>query len=229
MNSTGRVLAGFEWDYDGTVSIMRGTGYQGKGVSRTLFLNNPKLEEIPEQLFAVKISKSTNPSRAGKVVFKYFSFRFNPEAKYENIAPENVTMDMELTDIKALIIAKMVNFPQVEISLNINLPGKFTNITCADGTYALYDENKPEFASEDPTKSGNAPYYIKGDANVHVKLKGAASQNNEYLQVTLSTTATANEIFQKMETGKVWGGSDDMGAGVAAPTGNAGAATGSLW
>ena len=65
MNSIGNVLTNFEWDYEGPISIIRGTGYQNKGVSRTMFLT-PKLADIPEQLFALKVSQSTNPARAGK-------------------------------------------------------------------------------------------------------------------------------------------------------------------
>ena len=148
MNSIGNILANFEWTYEGPISIIRGTGYQGKGVSRTLFLNEPKLEDIPEQLFAVKLSQSTNPAKAGK--------------------------------------------------------GRFTNVQCSDGLFAIYDETKPEFQSDDPTKSGDAPYYIKSDAVIQVKLKGAVSQGNEYQQSTLSTPATAAETFQNRQVGSVW-------------------------
>ena len=207
MNSTERVLKGFEWAYTGTVSIMRGSGYQGKGVSRTLFLA-PKLEDVPEQLFALKISQSTNPAKAGKPVFKFFSYRFDENAKFENTAPEAVNMQTPLSDIKAMVISKFGNIPTAQISLNINLPGRFTNVTCADGTYAIYDEEK--FPNEDPNKVGEAPYYIKGDAVINVTLKGAESQNNEYLQTTLSTTAVSNDIFQKTQSGKVWDGENSQ-------------------
>lgn len=208
MDSIGNVLTGFEWDYDGPISIFRGTGYQGKGVSRTMFLT-PKLEEIPEQLFALKLSQSTNPAKAGKPVFRYFSFRFDENGKYENFAPEGISLNTPLSEIKNMVISKMGNIPNAQISINVNLHGTFTNVTCADGTFAIYDEEK--FPSADSNKHGNAPYYIKGDANIHVKLKGAVSQGNEYLQSTLSTTATSNDIFQKVQRGKVWGEEDNSG------------------
>lgn len=204
MNSIGNILANFEWTYEGPISIIRGTGYQGKGVSRTLFLNEPKLEDIPEQLFAVKLSQSTNPAKAGKVVFRFFSFRFDPNQKFENMAPTGVGMDTPLSEIKAMIISKLGNIPQAEASINVNLKGRFTNVQCSDGLFAIYDETKPEFQSDDPTKSGDAPYYIKSDAVIQVKLKGAVSQGNEYLQSTLSTPATAAETFQNRQVGSVW-------------------------
>lgn len=221
MNSIGNVLTGFEWNYDGPVSIMRGTGYQGKGVSRTLFLSPKSLADIPEQLFALKISQSTDPAKAGKPAFRFFSFRFDDNSKFQNIAPAELTMDMDLSIVKNTVISRMMNIPNAQFSINVNLHGKFTNVECADGTFAIYDEEK--FANPDPNKSGDAPYYIKGDAIIHVKLKGAVSQGNEYLQSTLSTTQSANDIFQKMQAGKVWGGDEGSvasasAASVAAPT-----------
>lgn len=224
MNSVGKVLAGFEWDYDGPISIIRGTGYQGKGVSRTMFLS-PKLEDIPAQLFAVKMSQSTNPAKAGKVVFRYFSFRFNENEKYQNMAPTGITLETSLDEIKAMVVSKLANIPNTQVSVNINLHGRFTNVTCADGTYAIYDEEK--FQSPDPNKSGDAPYYIKQGVNIHVKLKGADSaQGNEYIQSILSTTAVADEIFQKVQSGKVWG--EDDGTAAAAPVAGNGTPT-AVW
>lgn len=224
MNSIGKVLTNFEWECDSTLGFTFGQGYQGKGISRTMFLN-PKLEEIPEQLFAVKVSQSKDPAKAGKLVFKYFSFRFDENEKYSDMAPSGVSLDTELSEVKNLVVSKLGNIPQTQISLNIKLKGTFTNIACADGVYAIYDESK--FQNADPNKNGRAPYYIKSDAVIHVKLKGADSpQGNEYIQTTLSTTATSNDIFQKIETGKIWGEDDGVSA-PAAPV-NAGA-SGAVW
>lgn len=210
MNSIGNILTGFEWDYDGPVSFMKGTGYQGKGVSRTMFLS-PKLENIPEQLFAIKTSQSSNPAKAGKPVFKYFSYRFNENEKFNDQAPSDVTINMELSQVKNIVVSKLLNIPQAQFSLSIKLHGTFTNIQCADGVYAIYDEEK--FPNTDPARVGDAPYYVRNDVNVHVKLKGAMSQaNNEYLQSTISTTATSNEVFQAKETSKVWNGADNTTA-----------------
>lgn len=227
MNSIGKVLSNFEWECDSTLGFAFGTGYQGKGISRTMFLK-PKLEEIPEQLFAVKVSQSKEAAKAGKIVFKWFSFRFDPNAKYESMAPAGVTLETPLADIKALVVSKMGNIPQAEVSLNIKLNGKFTNIACADGVYAIYDEEK--FPNPDPNRNGRAPYYVRNEAIIHVKLKGAESQGNEYLQSTLSTTAVSNDIFVKTETGKVWG-ADDQGAtpNPAPSAGVDGAASTAVW
>ena len=120
------------------------------------------------------------------------------------MAPTGVGMDTPLSEIKAMIISKLGNIPQAEASINVNLKGRFTNVQCSDGLFAIYDETKPEFQSDDPTKSGDAPYYIKSDAVIQVKLKGAVSQGNEYLQSTLSTPATAAETFQNRQVGSVW-------------------------
>lgn len=215
MNSIGNVLTNFEWEYEGPISIIRGTGYEGKGVSRTLFLK-PNLADIPEELFALKSSQSKNPAKAGKLVFKYFSFRFDENAKYENLAPSEVTLETPLSDVKNLVVSKIGNIPNAQISVNVNLHGSFTNVTCADGTFAIYDEEK--FKSADPSKSGDAPYYIKSDAIIRVKLKGAVSQGNEYLQSTLSTTASADDIFQKVQAGKVWGEDSDSSSAAASPS-----------
>lgn len=210
MNSAGKVLTNFEWKYEGPIKIMRGKGYQGKGVSRTMFLT-PKLEDIPVELFALKISQSTNPAKTGKPTFRYFNFRFDPNAKYEDMAPTGIDLTTPLEEIKATVITKFGNIPNAEISVNVHLAGKFTNVTCADGVFAIYDEDK--FPNADPDRAGNAPYYLKSDAIMNVALKGAVSQGNEYLQSTISTTAISNDVFQKSQTGKVWGEEEGVSAG----------------
>lgn len=225
-NSIGKILLGFEWDYDGPVRFVTTKGYQGQGISRTMFLTPKTLEEIPEELFAVKISQSRNPERAGKPVFRFFSYRLTPgEGKFMDLAPTGITMETPLADIKNLVVSKFTNLgTPVELSLSIGLHGTFTNIQCSDGVYALYDTSK--FSDPDPEKNGRAPYWIKNGVEIHVKLKGADSvQGNDYIQSTLSTTATANEIFQKAEVGKVWEGADMDGMGAAAPAAPAAPAT----
>lgn len=218
--SIGKILSGFEWDYDGPVRFVTGKGYQGKGISRTMFLSPSNLADIPEELFAVKLSQSVKAERAGKPVFRFFSYRFTPgEGAYQDLAPTGITLDTPLSEIKNLVVSKFSNLPTpIEISLAVNLHGKFTNIQCSDGVFALYDEDK--FKDPDPEKNGRAPYWIKAGTQIHVKLKGADSvQGNEYIQSTLSTTASADEIFQKAQVGKVWDGveADAPAAPAAAP------------
>lgn len=232
MNSIGNVLGNFEWEYEGPISIVKGTGYQGKGVSRTMFLSPANMDSIPEQLFALKVSQSTSPDKAGKLVFKYLSYRFDENSKFSNLAPSDVTLETELANVKASVISKfsaLITNGQTsvkpQLSINVNLHGKFTNITCADGVYAIYDEEK--FTNPDPNKVGDAPYYIKKDAVIQVKLKGAVSQNNEYLQSTLSTVASSNDIFQKAQSGKIWG--EDDGVSAPAPAAPAAGNTPPVW
>lgn len=204
MKSTENVLKGFEWEYDGTVGFARGEGYQNNGISRTIFLH-PAVADIPEQLFAVKVSQSRNPNKAGRTVFKYLSIRMAADQNPVDLAPSNVTLDTELSEIKSIIMSKLQNLPGASVSLNISLKGKFTSIACADGTFKLYDEDEPDFKTDDPKTTGNAPYYIKSDAHIHVKLKGADSkQNNPYIQTTLSTTSASSEIFVKPQRGAIW-------------------------
>ena len=92
--SIGKILSGFEWDYDGPVRFVTGKGYQGKGISRTMFLSPSNLADIPEELFAVKLSQSVKAERAGKPVFRFFSYRFTPgEGAYQDLAPTGITLD----------------------------------------------------------------------------------------------------------------------------------------
>ena len=200
MNSIGKILDGFQYDYEGPISIRKGTGYQGKGISRTMFLS-PKLADIPEQLFAVKISQSPNPAKAGKPVFRYFSYRFNENEKYENMAPTGITLETPLADVKNMVVSKLSNIPSAQVSINVTLHGSKTFLACADGDWCIFNDDE-----------GDLPYYVKPDAVIRVTLKGAESQGNEYLQSMLSTTASSSDVFQKIRTGKIWGKDEADGA-----------------
>ena len=227
MTSAENVLQGFEWDYDGTVGFSRGPGYMGVGISRTLFLH-PKIEDIPEQLFALKVSQSSNAQRAGKLVFKYLSYRVGEDQPSSDLAPSSVDMTTPLSQIRDMFVSKLGALPGASVSLTIALKGAFTNIQCADGLFALYDEAKEEFKTDDPNTTGNAPYYIKSDAQIHVKLKGAMSkQGNPYIQTTLSSTSTSSEIFVKPQRGAVWNPDDQ--AGTPAPEAPESDAPASIW
>ena len=227
MTSAENVLQGFEWDYDGTVGFSRGPGYMGSGISRTIFLH-PKIEDIPEQLFAVKVSQSSNPQKAGKFVFKYLSYKVSEDQPSSDMAPSSVDMTTPLAQIKEMFIWKVGALPGASVFLNIGLKGAFTNIQCADGLFALYDEGKEEFKTDDPNTTGNAPYYIKSDAQIHVKLKGAMSkQGNAYIQTTLSSTSTSDEIFVKPQRGAIWNPDDQAAA--PAPAAPAGETPASIW
>lgn len=227
MNSTENVLNGFEWEYDGTVGFSRGQGFKGVGISRTMFLH-PNVADIPEQLFAVKVSQSTNPQKAGTLVFKYLSYRLADDQKYMDSVPNGVDLQTPLSDIKALVVSKFATIQSASVALNIGLKGKFTSITCTDGTFKLYDEDEPSFKTDDPNTTGNAPYYIKNDAQVHVKLKGAMSkQGNAYIQSTLSSTSASSEIFAQPQRGAIW--SPDGAVASAEPAAAATATPENIW
>lgn len=216
MNSTENVLQNFEYDYDGTVGFARGQGYKGVGISRTIFLH-PELQDIPEEMFAIKVSQSTNPQKAGKFVFRFLSYRLAEDQAPSDMVPSGIDMTTPLADIKNAFVQKMANLPGASVSLNIGLKGKFTTIACADGNFKLYDEDEPEFKTDDPNTTGNAPYYIKNDAQIHVKLKGANSkQGNPYIQTTLSSTSASSEIFAQPQKGQIWN-PDGNSAASAAP------------
>lgn len=204
MTSKDNVLKDFEWGYDGTVGFARGRGYQGVGISRTMFLH-PKVEDVPENLFAVKMSQSQNPQKQGKLVFKYLSYRLTEDQKPIDLVPSGIDLDTPLAEIKSAFISKINGTPGASVSLNIGLKGKFTNLVCADGTFKLYDEDEPAFKTDDPNTSGNAPYYVKNDAEIHVVLKGAMSrQGNAYIQSSLSTTSSSDEVLAKPQRGAIW-------------------------
>lgn len=217
MNSNENVLQGFEWECDTTVGFARGQGYQGVGISRTIFLH-PDLESIPENLFAVKVSKSSNQQKQGRIVFKYVSYRMTENDKPMDLAPAGIDLSTPLDQIKAAFVNMKAKTPSMSVSLNIGLKGKFTTIACADGTFKLYDEDEADFKTDDPNTTGNAPYYIKSDAKIHVKLKGAMSkQGNPYIQTTLSSTLASSEIFAMTQKGQVWNPeANAMPAGAAA-------------
>ncbi len=207
MNSNDNVLQNFEWEYDGTVGFARGKGYKGVGISRTIFLH-PEVADIPEQLFAIKVSQSTQPNKTGKLVFRFLTYRLteNQEGPLD-LVPQGIDMNTPLADIKAAFVQKITSTPGASVSLNIGLKGTFTNIACADGIFKLYDENEAEFKTDDPETTGNAPYYIKSDANIHVKLKGADSkQGNWYIQSTLSSTSASSEILAMPQRGTIYRG-----------------------
>ncbi len=217
MTSNENVLQNFEYEYDGTVSIVRGVGYQGTGISRTIFLHPENVQDIPEELFAIKVSKSTNPQKANKFVFRFLSYRLEKDQKPSDLVPGGIDMTTPLADLKAAFVSKMATLPDASVSLNINLKGTFTNIACADAVIKLYDESEPEFKTEDPNTTGNAPYYIKPDAQIHVKLKGAMSkQGNPYIQTTLSTVGTSDQVLTRPQKGSIWKADENAGSGVAA-------------
>lgn len=205
--SIGNALVGLEWDYKGKISIFKGQGYQG-GVSRTMFLS-PKpseLKDMPEELFVVKISQSKNPERAGKPLFRFFTFRASAEDKYTDTVPNGIDQSTPLSEIKAMVVESLGSREEMDISIRIPLHGTFTIINLADGAFDIYNEEK--FKSNDIMEKGEPPYYLRNDVDVTVSLKGAENLGNDYLQSRISSSLTADEVFQKKAASKVWGEDD---------------------
>lgn len=209
--SIGKVLKGVEYTYEGPISIFKGRGYQG-GVSRTMFLTPTidQLENMPEELFVVKISQSQNPDRAGKALFRFFTFRTSSDEKYSDLVPKGVTQTTPLAEIKEKVIKTLKQIDGAEVSITVPLHGTFTTVDLADGRFDIYNEAK--FPSDDIKTLGEPPYYIKPDATMAVTLKGAENLGNEYFQSRISSPLSADDVFQKKAAGKIWGEEDSTGA-----------------
>lgn len=208
--SIGKILKGFEHSITGPISIFKSKGYEGKGISRTMFLTPESLEAIPEELFALKISQSSNPALAGKAAFRYFGFKFTDEEKFQSVAPDGLNLSTPLADVKAKVIAGLSLVPEAQYSISVPLKGKFTPVKFADDTFNIYDE--AAFPNESWEVLGEPPYYLKQDTIVTVKLSGHESRGNEYFRSELSTNATSDEALQKKgAVGKIWG-ADESGS-----------------
>lgn len=206
MNSTGTIIDGQTYKYVGPVRILKGMNLNKTKSSRTLVLKPEKLDDLPAFLFALKISQSKNPAKAGKTVFKYFSFRMGDGSDggvFINLAPTGMDLTTDLEQVKAQVISKLANIPNVEYSINVNLPGNFCNVETPQGTYVVF--SREQFPNADPMKEGEPPYYLSGEAILRVTLKGAVSQGNEYFQSTFETDQSPEEIFRTRSEGKVWG------------------------
>lgn len=239
MNSNTHSLAGLHYVYNGHVSTTKGKGWQGKGASRTLFCY-PKIADIPSSLFACKVSQSPKPERQGKLVFKYLSFRFDPNGQFNDLAPSTVTMDTDLDNVKNIVTTQLASIPTAEISLQIRLHGKWKNITTGTGPVALYNDDDETLQHADLMKNGEPPYYIKKDAVITVTLKGMDSaQGNGFISSELSTTAPSAQVLQMRGTSApIWDGTDGTSAPMPSPvtpneasaeTPNATPAGGSIW
>ena len=193
------------------ISIFTGTDMNGDGVSRRLFVTVTDLNEIPEELFAVKISQSKKPEKAGRVVFKHLLFKQPGDTQpWQDLAPNGVTLGTPVAEIKQTL----VNFVaeknlQLEFELAINLNGKFANITTPEGRFTLFDD------AQFPETKGNPGYYLKRGTVADVTLTERPSNyGGVFYQVTLSTASTPDEIFVRGGRAQVWGQEN----AVAAPT-----------
>lgn len=173
---------------------------------RRLHIPMPELSAIPEELFAVKVSQSKNPNKAGKTVFKYLTFKQpGDDQPTQDFAPQGVNIGTPVAEIKQAFMNLMATNPaiQLEFTLHVNLPGKFANIETSEGRFTIFD------MEAFPETEGAPGYYIKRGTHADVTLTPAVSQGNQYYQVALKTSQGPDEIFEKSERARVWGQDDD--------------------
>ena len=200
------------------ISIFPATKQDGSPTRRLVVSVTPaELAEMPEELFAVKVSQSKNPTRAGKVVFKYFAYRLTESTPWTDIVPSNFNIATPVAEIKAAVVSAIGSKADAKVQFTINMPGKFANIETSDGRYSLYDFN----ASQD----GNLGYYLKGGTVVTVTLTPSEHQGNTYYRVRLDANGQSPEdIFVRGGKGKVFGQDDAGAAETSVFSGDAGAA-----
>ena len=162
------------------------------------------LATTPAELFALKISQSTNPNKAGRVIFKWFSYKVGANA-WSDLAPDGVTLGSDLTQLRDLIASRLAATPDVDHSFNMNLPGAFGNIDTASGRYHIFDNN------EYPNTSGYPGYYLRPDADVTITLKPALKNGNQYYQVNFSTHLGPDQVFVRNQRAQSWGEDQDTG------------------
>lgn len=192
------------------ISVFEGKGYQGKGVSRRLFMSVDDIANVPAAMFAVKLSQSPNADRAGKPFFKYFAYKLDDSQPFNSRAPQEITITTPVEEIKSFVLSKLGAIPGVKYSFAVNMKGTFGNIKTPDGTYTIYDER------EFPETNGRPGYYLSSDTIATVRLTPAVSQGNEYFRNEIETTMSPDEIFVKVGASKVWGAEDTGSTGFTA-------------
>lgn len=173
---------------------------------RRLHIQLDNLEEVPDFFFTVKVSQSKRPDKAGTTVFKYLTYRLKgSEDPAMDKTPAGVTPATPVSEIKTLFLQTIQagaaqRGVELEVRLNVNLPGDFLNITTGDGEQYTVFDNK-----NFPASDGNPGYYLKYDTPATVELTEATSAFGPYLRVAMKTDLLPEEIFQKSGRAKVWG------------------------
>lgn len=184
------------------ISIFPGTEFDGSPSRRLVVSATPsELAEFPAELFAVKISQSKNPQKAGKLVFKYFAYKVSASTPWSDQASSNFTIATPVEEIKEAIIKALAHQADARMQFTIKMPGKFANIETADGRYSLYDFNE--------SPDGNLGYYLKGGTVVSVTFIPAENQGNAYYRLRLDAhDKSPEELFVRGGRGKIFGRDD---------------------
>lgn len=188
---------------DTPVSIFQHEGNNGRQ-SRRLFMaiKGEALADIPDEMFAIKISQSKNPELAGKPVFKYFGYRLNDDTPFSSVAPTGTRIDTPTADTKAEVLAKLAGIKGAVFSMAVNLNGTFANIKTPDGNFTLFDEKAF------PQTQGRPGYYLSRDTIANVTLTKATSANGPYYRVAIETSMMPDDIFVRAGKSRVWGSDD---------------------
>lgn len=163
-------------------------------------LDNDRLDEIPAELFNVKVSQSTKPELAGKTLFKYFSMK-TTDGTWSQETPEGTTLATDLNELKEKIVASLAG-KDIELYLTFPWSGSFGNIDTSNGRFVLFDDK--QFPSDDVSRQGYPGYYLNPNTKVDVHLTPAISNNNMYYQIRLTTDKTAEEVLVKPVQTQVW-------------------------
>ena len=189
---------------NGPISIFQTAGMNGRP-SRRLFIDVKDLATIPDELFAVKISQSKNPSLAGKPVFKHFSYKVNENTPFSALAPDTTTLATPVSEIRTSVVTKLGALPGAVFSLNITLNGSFANIATSDGLYTIFDDK------EFPATEGKPGYYVASGTPAEVTITEAQSQYGPYYRTSIKTALSPDEVFVKAGNSKVWGAGTQSG------------------
>ena len=192
--------------FERPISIYSGTGYNGEPIKRLNFTGSD-IENVPAGVFTLKVSRSKNPELAGQVILQYMSYQLAENGPWSSRLPQPVTMATPCEQVKAMIVELFRQYPTARFSVNIKIPGEFSNIETPQGMYSIYDFKK------NPV-DGNVGYYLAHNTPARVTLVRANNKGNDYFRVSLATDLSPNEIFKRGGHGKVWGEEEGVGTTV---------------
>lgn len=171
---------------DKHISVTKNYSAKGRKWSRSLRIDFDSVEDIPEELFALKISQSTNPSRTGKALFKYFRTYHVPEGEKNAVYSdtpfsEKVDIKTPLSKLKEAYVRYLAKNPELKVCVFIRATGNYLNIMLQDNLCALYDNNNligngKGNVKDNPT-IGDIPMWITRDLRADITLTYMDSKN----------------------------------------------------
>lgn len=183
--------------FERNISIYPGEDYNGKPIKKLVFTGHD-IENVPAELFKLKISASKKPELAGSVMTRYVSWKLNAQLPWSSKLPNTINMQTPVDVVKNELVNVFRQYPEAVFSVSIKMPGQFGNIETPQGTYSIFDFKVDPIA-------GNVGYYLVKDTPVTVTLTLAENKGNDYFRVALATTKSPDEIFRRSGHAKVWG------------------------